>query len=101
MPTFPKPRPELHDRIADKRAAEARMREFKRAVWTRDDGICQACGRIVRHLLAMDPARGEVHHLRGRNVTPEDRYSVADAVLLCLFCHGRAQRHEITVEAPR
>jgi len=101
MPSFPKPTPILHDRVSDKLAAEARMREFRREVWRRDDGLCQFCGRIVRHMLTLDPARGEVHHLRGRNVTPENRYAVDEAVLLCAGCHGRAHRHEITIRRPR
>ena len=101
MPTFPKPRPILHDRVADKRAQEAKRRAFQRAVWTRDDGVCVYCGRIVRHLLALSPARGECHHVKPVSTYPELRYVVANAVLLCLTCHQRAQRHEITVEAPR
>jgi len=101
MPTLPKPRPILQDRVASKRDAEARMREFRREVWRRDDGLCQFCGRIVRHMLTLNPARGEVHHLRGRNVTPENRYAVDEAVLLCKGCHDRAHRHEITIRRPR
>lgn len=98
---FPKPRPVIEDRIAYKREAEAKARAFRQAVWSRDKGKCQYCGRRVFRMLEALPERGEVHHRRGRNVSPEDRYNVAKAVLLCLLCHILAQRREITIKAPR
>lgn len=87
MTAFPKPRPQLHDRVADKRDAEARMRAFKRQVWERDEGRCRFCARRVIKCLEATAQRGEVHHRRGRRVAPQDRYNVAEAVLLCGWCH--------------
>lgn len=84
----PKPRPQILDRVAYKRAADQQAQAFRRAVWARDEGICRSCGRKVIHTIDAVPNRGEVHHRRGRNVAPEDRYNVKKAVLLCLLCHG-------------
>lgn len=83
----PKPRARVLDRIQAKREAEAKRRAFIKAVWLRDEGRCRHCGRVVIKTLDHDPQRGEVHHRRGRNVTPEDRYNVNAAVLLCLKDH--------------
>lgn len=85
---FPKPRRKVLDRIAEKREAEAKRRAFIKAVWERDEGLCRHCGRVVIKTLEHDPKRGEVHHRRGRNVAPQDRYNVEEAVLLCLKDHG-------------
>lgn len=84
---FPKPRTIVEDRIAYRRDREAKEREFKRQVWIRDEGHCRHCGRKVIKTLDAVPERGEVHHRRGRNVAPEDRFNVDAAVLLCLLCH--------------
>lgn len=83
----PKPRPEIEDRIAYKRDREAREREFRLAVWLRDGSQCRACHRKVLKTISLVAERGEVHHRRGRNVTPEDRFNVSAAVLLCARCH--------------
>lgn len=98
---FPKPRPAIEDRIRDRREAEAKARAFRQAVWSRDKGKCQYCGRRVFRMLERLPERGDVHHLRGRNVAPADRYNPRRAVLLCALDHALAQRHEITIKAPR
>lgn len=85
---FPKPRRKVLDRIAEKRENEAKHRAFIKAVWERDEGLCRHCGRVVVKSLEHVPNRGEVHHRRGRNVAPQDRYNVNEAVLLCLKDHG-------------
>jgi len=84
----PKPKPRVLDRVQYKRAHEKRARDFRTAVWLRDDFHCRSCGRHVYRTLDAVPERGEVHHRRGRNVAPEDRYNVTEAVLLCLVCHS-------------
>lgn len=94
---FPKPPSRLVDRAAKRRDDEQRLREFRDAVWRRDEGKCRMCGRKVVKTLSLVPERGEVHHLRGRNVTPEDRYNVKRAVLLCAADHQRVQRHEASL----
>ena len=84
---MPKPRKRIEDRIAEKLAREQRDRDFRKAVWMRDRSLCRACGRRVRRTLELVAERGEIHHRRGRNVTPEDRFNVEQAVLLCGSCH--------------
>ena len=89
----PKPRTRVLDRVAYKFKREQEERDFRLAVWRRDGGRCRRCERIVRKTLELMPERGEVHHLRGRNVAPEDRLNVRTAVLLCHQCHRFAQAH--------
>lgn len=84
----PKPKPRVLDRIAYKRDHAKKARDFRSAVWHRDGSHCRACGRHVYRTLEHTPERGEVHHRRGRNVAPEDRYNVNEAVLLCGICHA-------------
>lgn len=84
---FPKPQTRLVDRILYKREREAKERAFKLAVWVRDGGRCRYCGRKVIHTIELVPERGECHHRRGRNVTPENRFNVDEAVLLCATHH--------------
>lgn len=81
----PKPKPRLLDRVAYKKQREEQARVFRAKVWARDKGRCVVCQRVVKRTLGLDPLRGEVHHLRGRNVAPEDRFNVHKAVLVCLF----------------
>lgn len=84
---FPKPRPRVLDRVQYKRELEAKDRAFRKAVWERDGKQCRHCRRLVFKTLEPVSNRGEVHHRRGRNVAPEDRFNVDAAVLLCLRCH--------------
>jgi hypothetical protein len=91
-------------RLAAKTTARAQdekaLAKFRAQVWKRDAGTCRICGRRVVRTVELRPERGEVHHLRGRNVTPADRYNVKAALLLCLVCHQKAQAHEVTVPKP-
>ena len=97
---FPKPSGKLVDRIAYKKAREEQDRVFRARVWARDLGKCRICHHAVKRTLGLDPRRGEVHHLRGRRVAPEDRWNVDRAILVCLFDHLRLTRHEITWPLP-
>jgi 5-methylcytosine-specific restriction endonuclease McrA len=83
-----------HHRLA-KRARDRAASDFRRAVWKRDQGICQACRRRVYPMLEFAPDKGEVHHRLTRGAHPDQRYDVANGVLLCVGCHDKAQRHEI------
>ncbi len=82
--------------LDDARAGAA----FRHAVWKRDEGLCRICKRKVARTLTLQANRGEVHHIKGRNVTPEDRYNVAAAILCCAGCHINLQRHEIQAPNP-
>lgn len=92
----PKAETRLAERQALKKQREQAATEFRRRVWSRDKGRCRVCRRVVKRTLGLDPLRGEVHHLRGRNVAPEDRCNPSRAILVCLCDHLRLTRHEIT-----
>lgn len=90
----------LQAKDAARKLDEKKLKAFRAAVWKRDEGKCRLCGRRVKRTLELEPLRGEVHHLRGRNVAPEDRYTVSRALLVCLECHGKAGRKEVPVPIP-
>jgi 5-methylcytosine-specific restriction endonuclease McrA len=81
----------LTDRIAQKQVAQKLARAFKAAVWARDQGRCQRCGIRVIKTLALDPKRGEIHHVHPRSTAPSRKFDVNNAVLWCRKCHG--ERH--------
>lgn len=86
------PKPEKGADRKKKRAARTRAgASFREAVRTRDGYRCRLCGRRVRRtldVLADDAAH--VHHIRGRNVAPEDRFNPNAALTLCGKCHRKA-----------
>lgn len=87
-----------------------KLRAFRDAVWGREQlrwfmasgsmvARCQRCEVAVYR--DIEPF-GEVHHKIPRSTcTPEERYDPSNGVLLCGHmqndCHGRVQRHEISV----
>ncbi len=74
--------------------------KFRDAVWLRDASTCRICRRVCDRSAPKDyDASGHVHHVRGRNVAPEDRTNVAAALLLCRLCHLKA--HAKTVKVPK
>jgi hypothetical protein len=97
----PKPKTRLTERHTRKRELEEKARVFRSLVWARDRGRCVVCGRAVKRTLGLDPLRGEVHHLRGRNVAPEERCNPRNGVLVCLLDHLRLTRHEIELPKPK
>ena len=97
----PKPAPRLTDRVQYKREREQQARDFRMKVWARDKGRCVVCRRVVKRTLGLDPLRGEVHHVKARNVAPELRYEVSNGVLVCLADHIKLTRHEITIPKER
>ena len=97
---FPKPSGKLADRVTRQKARREQDRVFRARVWARDQNRCRICKRVVKRTMALDPLRGECHHLRGRRVAPEDRFNVDRAILVCLFDHLRLTRREITWPLP-
>ena len=93
----PKPRTRILDRIAAKREREAKALAFRLAVLTRDQHHCRACGRRVRRTVEAVPERAEVHHVLTRGAHPDKRFDLDNGLLVCLICHGRLQRHEMTL----
>jgi 5-methylcytosine-specific restriction endonuclease McrA len=89
MRSYPKP----PNRLLARRAEQRRQaKAFRDAVWARDGGRCRKCSAAVVRVGEWWE-RGEVHHMRGRNVAPEDRYNPLAAVLLCQPCHRRVTEH--------
>lgn len=83
----PKPASRLVDRIAYKKERDAKGRTFRADVWKKAGGHCERCGVRCIRSIALDPKQGHVHHKRGRNVAPEDRFNPQAAELLCALCH--------------
>ena len=83
----PKPTRRLVDRVAQRKARDTRASRFRADVLKRDGMRCRLCGRQVIRTLALVPNAAHVHHLKGRNVAPEDRYNAKKALLLCGRCH--------------
>lgn len=90
----PKPTPRVVDRIAYKKTRERNASQFRAAVWARDKGICRLCGRKVSRSVD-STVRGHVHHIRGRNVAPEDKYNPKAAVLVCALCHVKLHAGQV------
>lgn len=84
----PKPTPRVFFKRKDRLAKEKQAAAFRIAVWKRAGGRCERCDRYVRRTLELLPEQGHVHHKRGRNVAPEDRYNPDRAELLCAICHA-------------
>ena len=73
---FPKPEPRAKFKARQQRAEAKRAKAFQMAVWQRCGPWCKYCGCPVRHPADDDWLRvGHVHHLRGRNVAPEDKFN--------------------------
>jgi 5-methylcytosine-specific restriction endonuclease McrA len=84
----PKPSARVVDRVKAKASRTHQERIFRAAVWIRDGSQCRGCQkRLMRGAVTLLEA-GHVHHRHGRNVRPEDRYNVKQAVLLCGPCHA-------------
>lgn len=62
-------------------------RAFRAEVWRVDRSRCRATG-VVLERVHVDPLRrGQVAHLRGRNVAPAQRTDVSNAVLMSDAMH--------------
>jgi 5-methylcytosine-specific restriction endonuclease McrA len=94
---IPKPAPRVADRLASRAARARQDAAFRAAVWKRDESRCRICGRHVKRTLTLCAEQGHVHHLRGRNVAPEDRCNPKVAVLLCAGCHADAHAGKVKV----
>ena len=69
-------------------------RQFREAVRQRDSYRCVRCNiPVMRTADHCHPRAAHVHHLRGRNVAPEDRFNPDAAVTLCSVCH-RKEHHQ-------
>jgi hypothetical protein len=84
MTSFPKPKPHLFDKIADRQDAERTRRAAYAIVAIRDQRTCRCCGRKGSY-----DAGGvdglHRHHLTYRSRGGED--TTANLVTLCARCH--------------
>ena len=96
--SFPKPAPRLQERTAQRRNALRAWQECVRVVDARDQFTCRCCGRHLTRTLTVCPQRLEHHHLHGRNVAPERITDPSSVVSLCMACHQRVTRHEVTIQ---
>lgn len=69
---------------------------FKAAVWKRDEGKCRVCGKKVKKTLALDPKRGEVHHLVSR-AAKHLRHDPRNGVLVCYLDHQAIEHNDVHV----
>lgn len=97
----PKPTRRVQDKHVKRTSLAKQALAFRLAVWKRDGSQCRICLRQVVRSLELLPNRGEVHHLMTRGAHPEQRFDVANGVLLCAVCHGKLQRHEIKWKGTR
>lgn len=93
----PRPVSRISARRAKRTTEIAQENDFKNAVWARDGWKCRHCGRAVKRGAVDMLQRGEVHHIEPRSRAKGKRYDVRNGVVLCVECHGKAQRHEITI----
>src|SRR5207253_9654735 len=59
-------------------------------VWRRDEGKCRVCGTKVTRTLALDPKRGETHHLAPR-ADRRVRFDPRNRILLHPECPARVK----------
>ena len=76
----------------DARALEV----WRRAVARRDRHRCRVCGCKTVATLALDPRRGEAHHIVSRT-NPVTRTDVRNGLHVCLKDHQRLTRHQLFV----
>jgi hypothetical protein len=90
----------LQRKVADAKDERKEEAAWKKAIWSRDDGVCRWCHRAVRRCLELVPDRGECHHVSGR-VVRDIRWDRRNGLLVCAACHERltgkvAEKHVIT-----
>lgn len=76
----------------------ANLRRWAAAVKLRDKGRCRVCAIRTIATLALDPKRGEAHHLISRSVKVI-RHDVRNGLWTCARHHQRLTRHQLIVVA--
>lgn len=92
--------PKGHHRL-DRKGVKDRQdrqaeRDWKKAIWARDEGRCRCCGRRVQKTIVLMPLRGECHHVAGRSDRGV-RWDVRNGILTCLADHGKVTRYELRI----
>jgi len=103
LPFSPQPKPmrRLEAVTASRRVAQLAWQQCCRVVDARDQHRCRVCRCRVRRTMEVCPERLEHHHLIARRVEPGLRTDVRAVICVCLSCHGRLTRHELTVHGNR
>lgn len=70
----------------EKRQKDPRYKPWRLAVLKRDLFTCKMCGLVDEG--------NHAHHLKGWSSSPELRYSVENAITLCVSCHARHHHEE-------
>jgi hypothetical protein len=78
----------LETKTADAKDDKHVLETWKQAVKARDKSRCRVCGRKTVVTLALDPKRGEAHHIAGR-ADKAVRTDVRNGLHCCLLCHGK------------
>jgi ribosomal protein L37AE/L43A len=78
---------------ADRSDAKA-LQQWAHAVRARDRETCRVCQRKTVRTVALDPRRGEAHHLRPRSCLVT-RTDVRNGVWTCLACHKLLTGHKL------
>lgn len=86
------PKHAIPTRLAEKEAKRKddtkAEREWRKAVWKRDEGKCRWCKRKVAKTIELVAERGECHHVVGR-ANEATRWEPRNGMLLCKTCHER------------
>jgi len=96
--SFPKPAPQIKERMAAQREAAVDWYACCRRVEARDRYRCRCCQRHVRRTLTLCPERLEHHHLVARSLAPTLVSAPSNVLCVCAECHGKLTRHEITAQ---
>jgi ribosomal protein L37AE/L43A len=92
------PKDQLPSRLDTKTAADTddakALEQWAKKVRHRDRERCRVCGVKTVRTLALDPKRGEAHHLRPRSCQVT-RTDVRNGIWTCLSCHQKLTRHKL------
>ncbi len=95
-PNWKSPITRLDEKTAAKRDDAKLLETWKRKVRYRDRGHCRVCKIKTVTTLALDPKRGEAHHIVSRTC-PAVRYDVRNGLHVCAKCHSLLTRHKLFV----
>lgn len=91
-----KPSTRLEDRVEANTRDAQQLEQWRCRVRFRDRERCRVCGVRTVRTRALDPKRGEAHHIVSRT-NPVTRYDVRNGVHVCLACHQQFKKHRLFV----
>lgn len=93
----PKGPSRLDEKAKQQTANDTGIRNFRRAVWKRDEGKCRCCGVAVEKSLSLTPKQGQVHHIAKRSRWPELLTDPRNGILLCAKCHQDVEQKRLFI----